>query len=78
MDFFLCSHFVSAKTDDLINSLFLKVSAEALGVKLSHVELDKAATVVKAEIVQHKAKDASSGPKQPVEKRTKSSFCTVQ
>ena len=66
------SHFVSAKTDDLINALFLRVTAEALGVKISYGDVEKASTVVKADIVQYK-----NAP--PVEtKRTKSSFCTIQ
>lgn len=67
---------MSAKTDDLINALFLKVTAEALGVKVTHAELDKAATVVKADIVRYR--ETSTAAKQPEQKRTRSSFCTVQ
>jgi len=33
---------VSAKTDDLINNCFLKVTADILGIRLSSGELDKA------------------------------------
>ncbi len=65
---------MSAKTDDLINAMFMRVTCEALGVKLSHHELEKTATVVKADIVQYRAD-------KPVErevKRTRSSFCTIQ
>lgn len=66
---------MSAKTDDLINALFLRVTAEVLGLKLSHTDLDRAATVVKADIVR--PKDASKEPKKP-QGRTKSSFCVLQ
>ena len=74
--YFHYSHFVSAKTDDSINTMFLRVTCEALGVKLSHHDLDKASTVVKADIVQYRAE--RSAERKVVEKRTKSSFCTIQ
>lgn len=66
------SHFVSAKTDDLVNALFLRVSAEALGVKISYHDLEQTSTVIKAEIVQYK----NTPPVEP--KRTRSSFCIIQ
>lgn len=66
------SHFVSAKTDDLINALFLRVSAEALGVRISHHDIEQTSTVVKADIVQYK----NTAPTEP--KRTRSSFCIIQ
>lgn len=35
------SHFVSAKSDDLINSCFLKVAAETLGIRLTSSDIDR-------------------------------------
>ena len=35
------SYFVSARTGDLINACFLKVTADLLGIRLSGAELDK-------------------------------------
>ena len=70
------SHFVSAKTDDLINAMFLRVTCESLGVKLSQQELEKASTVVKADIVSYKTDKPAD--RKDVDKRTKSSFCTIQ
>lgn len=69
---YLHSHFVSAKTDDLINALFLRVSAEALGIKISYRDLEQTSTVIKAEIVQYKNTPAAEP------KRTRSSFCIIQ
>lgn len=63
---------MSAKADDLINALFLRVSADALGVKLSHHDIEQTTTVVKADIVQYK-NTPSAEPK-----RTKSSICVIQ
>ena len=67
---------MSAKTDDLINNMFLRVTCESLGVKLSHQELEKTSTVVKADIVDYRADKLTE--RKVVEKRTKSSFCTIQ
>lgn len=71
---FLCSHFVSAKADDMINTMFLKVSAQVLGIRLSSVDLEKASTVVKADILQYKDTDQKADSS----KRTKSSICALQ
>ena len=54
MDKLICSHFVSAKADDLINAMFMKVVAEVLGIKLTSVDLEHVSTVIKADIVQYK------------------------
>lgn len=72
----LCSHFVSAKGDDLINAMFMRVVAEVLGIKLTSADLEQVSTVIKADIVQYK--DTPTEQKQPTNKRTKSSFCTLQ
>jgi len=71
---FFYSHFVSAKTDDLINTMFLKVTAQVLGIKLSSTDLEKASTVVKADIIRYSDADQ----KRAENKRTKSSFCVLQ
>ena len=70
----MCSHFVSAKTDDLINTMFLCVTAQVLGVKLSERDLEKVSTVVTAEIAQYRDIDQ----RKPDNKRTKSSICALQ
>ena len=68
------SHFVSAKADELINALFLRVAADALGVRLTHRDIEQTSTVVKANIVQY---DDTPMP-EPIVRRTKSSFCVIQ
>nr|ABD65442.1 Rab28 [Suberites domuncula] len=72
----MSSHFVSAKTDDLLNQMFLKVVADVLKIKLSGKDLSSVSTVVKAEIASHG--NGATKTKQPVDKRTKRSFCTLQ
>lgn len=73
------SHFVSAKTDDLINSMFFRVTAEALGIKVDKISLERESTVVTAEIVKHKeTPPVEVKPPDKGVRRTKSSFCTLQ
>ncbi len=72
------SHFVSAKTDDLINTMFLRVTAEVVGVKLTNTDLERASTVVKADIMQYTDVDADEQRKPVSIKRTRSSFCVLQ
>lgn len=74
MNVFVSSHFVSAKTDDLINTMFLRVTAQVLGIKLTSGDLERASTVVKADIVRYSDADQ----KKAENKRTKSSFCVLQ
>ncbi len=73
----LCSFFVSARADDLINNMFMRVVAQVLKIKLSSSDLSRVATVVTAEIMSHN-KGGTTKTRQPVEEKTKSSFCTVQ
>ena len=70
-----CSHFVSAKGDDLINAMFMRVVADILGIKLTSVDLEHVSTVIKADIVQYK--DSPTELKTS-KKRTKSTFCVLQ
>lgn len=69
----LCSHYVSAKTDDMVNQMFLKVVSDILKVKLTESAISDVTTVVKAEILPRETKTRA-----PVEKRTFSSICTIQ
>ena len=69
------SHFVSAKADELINALFLRVAADALGVRLSHRDIEQTSSVVKANIVQY---DDTPNIPENIVRRTKSSFCIIQ
>ena len=39
--FFYYSHFVSAKTNDMINACFLKVAAEVMNVKLTPADIQR-------------------------------------
>ena len=39
----MSSHFVSAKSNDMVDNCFLKITAEALGIRLTASELDKTA-----------------------------------
>ena len=71
---FSSSYFVSAKTDDLINTMFLKVTTQVLGIKLSSIDLEKTSTVVKADIIRY----GDADQKRAENKRTKSSFCVLQ
>lgn len=73
---FHCSHFVSAKADDLINAMFMRVVADVLGIKLTSVDLEHVSTVIKADIVQYK--DTPTELKKSTNKRTRSTFCTLQ
>ncbi len=70
------SFFVSAKNDDLINNMFMRMVAHVLKIKLSSSDLSRVATVVTAKIMSHD-NGGTTKIRQPVEK-TKSSFCTVQ
>ena len=70
------SHFVSAKTDDLINAMFLRITADILGIKLTGADMERASTVVKADIVQYD--DQLVERKKAPVKRIKSSFCVLQ
>ena len=36
-----CSHFVSAKTNNMINACFLKIAAEVVGVKLTATDIQR-------------------------------------
>ena len=38
---FMRSHYVSAKTNDNINSCFLKIAADAVGVKLTAADIQR-------------------------------------
>ena len=73
---FFFSHFVSAKADDLINAMFMRVVAAVLDIRLSSVDLEQVSTVIKADIVQYKDTPTQL-TKQP-NKRTRSSFCVLQ
>lgn len=66
---------MSAKTDDLINKMFMKVVADVLKIKLTSSDLHRVATVVTADI---QPRENPGKTKQPVEKRTRSSFCSIQ
>ncbi len=66
---------MSAKTDDLINKMFMKVVADVLKIKLTSSDLHRVATVVIADILP---RERSGKTKQPSEKKTKSSFCVIQ
>ena len=72
---FVFSHFVSAKADDLINAMFMRVVAAVLEIRLTSSDLEQVSTVIKADIVQYK--DAPTELKQS-NKRTRSSFCVLQ
>ncbi len=65
---------MSAKADDLINQMFLRAAAQVLGIRLSGSDLEKASTIVKADIVRYSDADQ----KRAENKRTKSSFCVIQ
>ncbi len=67
---------MSAKNDDLINNMFMRMVAHVLKIKLSSSDLSRVATVVTAKIMSHD-NGGTTKIRQPVEK-TKSSFCTVQ
>jgi Ras-related protein Rab-28 len=77
----MSSHFVSAKTNDLINACFLKVAAEVMKVKLTPADIQRVTTVVKAELTV--AKGSSPDSQEPDKKnknlvKTSSSVCSVQ
>ena len=41
--FRMSSHFISAKTDDLVDQCFTRIAAEVMGVRLSTLDLEKTA-----------------------------------
>ena len=46
-----CSHFVSAKADDMIDSCFLKITAEVVGVKLTAADIQKVTVSTQSVVV---------------------------
>lgn len=73
----MSSHFVSAKSNDMVDSCFLKITAEALGIRLTASELDKAATIVKADIYIPQPGESAPAHRSR-RKNTTSSVCTLQ
>ena len=69
------SAFMSAKTGDSVSSCFYRVAADLAGVVLTKPELEVAAKVVKAEIVNHPQEDPSEAglaappPERPPKKK---------
>ena len=56
--------------------MFMKVVANVLEMKLSSTDIASVSTVVKADIAAYDS--SASRPKETLDKRTKSSFCTLQ
>ena len=48
------NYYVSAKTGDQVNTVFMQAAANLAGIKLTKPELDMMQRQVKAEIVDHK------------------------
>uniref|UniRef100_A0A8C6UJ17 Ras-related protein Rab-28 n=1 Tax=Neogobius melanostomus TaxID=47308 RepID=A0A8C6UJ17_9GOBI len=70
----LLSQFVSAKTGDSVSvSLFPKVAAEIIGVKLNKAEIEQSQRVVKADIVNYSQDSVARTVNPP-----RSSMCVVQ
>lgn len=67
---------MSAKADDLINAMFMRVVASVLDIRLTSVDLEQVSTVIKADIVQYK--DTPTELTKQSNKRTRSSFCVLQ
>lgn len=61
--------------------MFFRVTAEALGIRVDKISLERESTVVTAEIVKHKETppvEVKPPDKGKGIRRTKSSFCTLQ
>ena len=76
---------MSAKTGDSVSSCFYRVAADLAGVVLTKPEMEVAAKVVRAEIVNHpqddQSKDGLVAPAQaerPPARKGKGGACLVQ
>lgn len=72
----MSSHFVSAKSGDLVNLCFKKVAAEILGVRLTRPELELQQTIIKADIITCNSNEGNA-IRSVQQTKTRSSTCIV-
>eukprot|EP00997_Jenningsia_sp_PLL12_P007691 NODE_4358_length_670_cov_74.671498_g3715_i0.p2 GENE.NODE_4358_length_670_cov_74.671498_g3715_i0~~NODE_4358_length_670_cov_74.671498_g3715_i0.p2 ORF type:complete len:98 (-),score=27.69 NODE_4358_length_670_cov_74.671498_g3715_i0:91-384(-) len=64
----MSAYFVSAKTGDKVNPMFVKIAADLAGVQLTRSELEVTDNIVTAQIVNHPNTEAVEHgyPNQPI------------
>eukprot|EP00993_Chasmostoma_nieuportense_P003126 NODE_3868_length_881_cov_121.751989_g3715_i0.p1 GENE.NODE_3868_length_881_cov_121.751989_g3715_i0~~NODE_3868_length_881_cov_121.751989_g3715_i0.p1 ORF type:complete len:252 (-),score=81.06 NODE_3868_length_881_cov_121.751989_g3715_i0:124-813(-) len=73
----MAAFFLSAKSGDKVNPMFVKVAADLAGVQLTKAELEVSDNVVQAQIVNHPNSDTNDSSKQKVKVGGEKGQCTV-